>query len=292
KARFVGHQQAASFLADDAEIAVVEVGGKVRGYPIDWITRPHVIANAGDRFGVDDVVMTYCALSHAAIAFAPQVGGRKLDLAVAGQLSNNLMLYDRRSNRLVQQLFGSFGLKPGNGAVMRRHATRIMSYRSYRTLFPGGRVYFNPPSAPFRGLISRSWDRIVRAIMKDVLDKHYDPATDRPYFPIPRFDDRLKPKAFVHAFDIDGDRVAYTTEFLKANGGRIDTVIGGEPTAIVHFTEHGFVDAFRTGGRAVGDIGPNGDTKDGERLERQPMIPEIFWMVWAHYFPDTDLNRL
>lgn len=292
RAHFAGHERAGKYLNGGAEIAVVETDGEVRGYPLDWITRPHVAANRDNPFGASNVVMTYCSLSHSAIAYEPRIGDRTVELSAAGQLSNNLILYDHRSGRLIQQFYGSFGLDQDGAASMPRPATRIMPYRAYQALYPDGRVYFNPPGAPFRGALSKTWDRAVRALMKWILDAHYDRTNDKPWFPtITHFDPRLPPKDFVYAFDIAGDRVAYSKEFLIANGDRVDVTIGGEAVAIVHFPEHGFVDAFKTGGRDLGVIDAMGRTGDGEQLVRQPMFAEVFWMVWAHYYPGTGLNR-
>lgn len=299
RARFVAHGEAAPYLDDGDEVAVLELGGEARGYPLEWITRPHLAANSSDPMGPQGAVMTFCSLSHSAIAFEPRIGGRRLDLAVLGQAHNNLVLYDRVSNRPLQQLRGQFGVFAGAGEAMARHATTVMPYRAYRALYPAGRVYFNPPGAPFRGPLAGLLDRGFRALLKFVLDRHYDPAIAGPWFPtLDRFDDRLKPKTFVYGFDIGGDRVAYTDDFLAANGDRIDTEIGGRAVAIVRFPGHGFVDAFLTGGQQEaeigprGEIGPEGGAGQGVRLARQPMVPAIFWMVWSYYFPDTDLNRV
>ena len=299
RARFVAHGEAGPYLDDGDEVAVLELGGEARGYPLDWITRPHLAANTRDPMGPEGVVMTFCSLSRSAIAFEPRIEGARLDLGVLGQAHNNLVLYDRVSNRPIQQLRGQFGVFRGAGEAMARHATTVMPYGAYRALYPAGRVYFNPPGAPFRGPLARLLDRGFRALLTVILERHYDPATAGPWFPtIGRFDNRLKPKTFVYGFDIGGDRVAYTEDFVAANGDRIDTKIGGRAVAIVRFPDHGFIDAFLTGGQQDVDIGPRGEiglesgAEEGARLARQPMVPRIFWMVWYFHFPDTDVNRI
>lgn len=296
KARFLEQDEVAPYLNERAEVAVVELGGNARAYPTAWIARPHVIANADDPFGAEDSVMTYCGMSHSAIAFAPRIGGQRVDLAVAGQTFNNLLLYDRGSNQVIQQLLGHFDKAGGEDEApqrMPRQPVRIMPYGSFRGLYPRGRVYFNPPWAPFRGLLSKILDKLVRLMVDDVLRRQYDRGNDKPFFPtIPKFDGRLPNKTFVFAFNINGDRVAYTKEFLIARNNRVDVKIGGEDIAIVHFPDLEFVDAFKTRGRKAGGIRTDGITAEGDQLERQVMLPEVFWMVWSYYFQDTALNRL
>lgn len=297
EARFLDQDEVAPYLNERDEVAVVELGGEARAYPTAWSSRPHVIANADDPFGAEDSVMTYCGMSHAAIAYTPRIGGQRIDLAVAGQMFNNLLLYDRGSNQVIQQLLGHFEKDGGEGEAapepMSRQPVRIMPYRSFRNLYPRGRVYFNPPWAPFRGLLSKIFDKLVRLMVEDVLRRQYDRGNDKPFFPtIPKFDGRLPNKTFVYAFDISGDRVAYTKEFLIAQNNRVDVKIGGEDVAIVHFPDLEFVDAFKTGGRKASGIRPDGMTAEGNQLERQCMLPEVFWMVWSYQFQDTALNRM
>ncbi len=293
-ARFVGQDQASPYLGESEEVAVVDLGNEARAYPTQWLSRHHVAANAGEPFGDEDSVMTFCGLTNGAIAFSPEIGGERVELGVGGQQANNLLLYDRRSNRLIQQLYGGFEpFAGGQAEQMPRQPVRLMRYGVYRKLYPQGRVYFNPLWAPFRNPVLRLLDRLGRFIADTAIRNQKDPRSDKPFFPtIPTFDDRLPNKTFVYAFDIADDRVAYTKEFLIEQGNRVEVTIGGEAIVLVHFPDLGFVDAFKAGGRDTAGIGPDGVTAAGETLERQVMIPEIIWMVWANYFRDTALNRL
>ena len=294
-ARFVGQDRAGPYLDESAEVAVVELGGEARAYSTDWISRHHVASNADEPFGDEDSVMTFCGMSHSALAFSPKIGGERVEFGVGGQQANNLLLYDRNKNRLIQQLYGGFEPFTQGQATERmpRQPVRLMPYGAFRTLYPEGRVYFNPFWAPFRNPALRLFDRFGRFIADTAIRHQHDRGNDKPFFPtIPKFDDRLANKTLVYAFDIADDRVAYTKEFLIEQGNRVEVTIGGQAIVLVHFPDLGFVDAFKTGGREAAGIGPDGVTAAGEKLERQVMIPEIFWMVWANYFPNTALNRL
>ena len=281
-------------LSGDQEVAVLDTDAGPCAYPLSWLTRPHVAASPAVLAGGQPVAMTYCSLAHAAMAFEPSIDGCPLDLGVAAQLSNNLVFFDRHSGRLLQQLYGHFGLAATDGApAMPRRAVRLMRFAAFGRLYPAGQVYFNPPGAPRRPLPARLWDRTVRHMMATILERHYDPADPRPYFPtIPLIDPRLPPKTQVYAFDINGDRVAFTRAFMAEKGGRIDTVIGGRQVAIRLFDEFDFVDAFTADGSLPATIDARGIDGDGQPVARQPMIPQVLWMVWAHYFPGTALDRL
>jgi hypothetical protein len=40
----------------------------------------------------------------------------------------------------------------------------------------------------------------------------------------------------------------------------------------------------------VHEVDVHGNTPDG-RLERLPQYPHVFWMVWSHWYPDTDVHK-
>ncbi|HTQ79223.1 MAG TPA: DUF3179 domain-containing (seleno)protein, partial [Thermoanaerobaculia bacterium] len=65
-ARFRPVAEVGSALPDDIPVLALAIGGDARAFPLDWIMRPHI---AGDRVGGEDVVMTYCALSHLGVAY-------------------------------------------------------------------------------------------------------------------------------------------------------------------------------------------------------------------------------
>lgn len=265
-------------VSDEHEVFVVEINGDARAYPLDWIMQPHV---AGDAIGGEDVALTYCSLSHLGMAVTPELGGIKLDLKLLTQLKNNLVLFDAGTNKPIQQIWASF---EGERERMREWPTRIMSFGAYQRLYPDGLVFFNPAYNP--------WNKLVRWMMYTVVGLQH--ARDDPVFPtIDRFDRRLPNKAYVYGVRVGDTKVAFTLDYIKRNGGIVNTEVGGKPLALVYFPDYGFVDAFErtVEGReiTVYEIDPYGDTPHG-KLERAVMAHEVFWFIWNTFYPDTELR--
>ena len=142
-------------LRDSDEVFVVEINGDARAYPLDWIMQPHV---AGDVIGGEPVALTYCSLSHLGMAVEPRLGGQELDLKLLTQLQNNLVMFDTKTNKPIQQIWARF---EGETERMREWPTRIMSFGAFQTLYPEGLVFFNPPYNP--------WNKAVRWMMYSVV---------------------------------------------------------------------------------------------------------------------------
>jgi hypothetical protein len=265
-------------VTDSAEVFVVEINGDARAYPLDWMAQPHV---AGDTIGGQDVAMTYCSLSHLGMAVTPELNDQKLDLKLLTQLQNNLVLYDTRTNKPIQQIWASF---EGEHSRMREWPTRVMTFGAYRALYPNGHVFYNPANNP--------WNKLVRWMVFSVVDLQH--AVEAPVFPtIHEFDTRLPNKTFVYGVRVGDAKTAFTLDYIKRNGGIVNTEVGGKPLVLVYFEDYGFVDAFerRLGGEAVTvtEIDPYGMTPQG-RLERAVMASEVFWFIWSTFYPDTDLT--
>ena len=291
QARFESHEIVGEYLSPDDDIIALEVNGEVRGYPRDWLLRPHTAGSQSDLIGDEHVVVTYCGLSHSALAFSPVIDDRPVDFGVAGQLNNNLVLFDRHTGKPIQQLYGSFGEAPGESERMQQYPTWNLSYAAFRELYPDAKLYFSPWGDGVNSLDSILDRRIGPRMLAAVTEQY---TTDEPAFPtIPDPDPRLHNKEKVYGFDINGDRVAYTKEFIRKSGGQLTVSIGGEDVTIVHDRLHDFVDAFRTTGiLELGTIDPRGLSSEAGKLERQPMVAEVLWMVWAYFYPGTDLNRV
>jgi hypothetical protein len=265
-------------LREDNEVFVVEVNGDARAYPLDWVMQPHV---AGDVIGGETVALTYCSLSHLGMAVEPRLNGQELDLKLLTQLQNNLVMFDTKTNKPIQQIWASFD---GETERMRELPTRIMSFGTFQALYPQGLVFFNPPYSP--------WDKLVRWMMYSVVGLQH--ALDEPVFPtIHEFDSRLPNKAYVYGVNMNGQQVAFTLDAIKAQGNVLNTEVGGEPLALVYFEELGFVDAFhrRIDGRTVTvtDIDPYGNTAQGQ-LQRAVMAHEVFWFIWNTFYPATEVR--
>lgn len=281
-ARFISIEQLRKIpqvqVQDSDEVFVVEINGDARAYPLDWMAQPHV---AGDTIGGEDVALTFCSLSHLGMAVTPKLDEQQLELKLLTQLQNNLVLYDARTNKPIQQIWASF---EGEESRMREWPTRVMTFGAYRALYPAGKVFFNPAYNP--------WNKLVRWMVYSVVGLQH--AIEAPVFPtIHEFDTRLPNKAYVYGVRVGDTKVAFTLDYIERNGGMVNTEVGGKPLVLVYFEDYGFVDAFeRTAGGdviTVTEIDPYGRTPQGQ-LERAVMASEVFWFIWSTFYPDTGLE--
>ncbi|MDH3531569.1 MAG: DUF3179 domain-containing protein [Gammaproteobacteria bacterium] len=281
-ARFISIEQLRKIpqvqVQDSDEVFVVEINGDARAYPLDWMAQPHV---AGDTIGGEEVALTFCSLSHLGMAVTPELNDQQLELKLLTQLQNNLVLYDARTNKPIQQIWASF---EGEQSRMREWPTRVMTFEAYRALYPAGKVFFNPAYNP--------WNKLVRWMVYSVVGLQH--AIEAPVFPtIHEFDTRLPNKAYVYGVRVGDTKVAFTRDYIERNGGMVNTKVDGKPLVLVYFEDYGFVDAFErtVGGEVitVTEIDPYGRTPQGQ-LERAVMASEVFWFIWSTFYPDTDVK--
>ena len=139
-AKFITVAEASDLLDDNADVFVLEINGDARAYPRDWMQVPHI---AGDKVGGQDTVMTYCALSNLPVAFNPSLSGKDTEFRVIAQVNNNLIFSDRNSGELIQQITGTAEYSQ---TKLDEYPVQRMPWRSYKTLYPEGKVYLFEPN--------------------------------------------------------------------------------------------------------------------------------------------------
>lgn len=135
----------ADFLADDARIIVVEVGGEVLGVPLA-VLNFHEIVNT--TIGGEPVAATYCPLCDSATVFKRTVGedddAAVLEFGVSGALYNsNVIMYDRTDRGLWSQLALGAVSGPRAGASLEFLPVRIVSKTQFAMDHPGAPVVSN-----------------------------------------------------------------------------------------------------------------------------------------------------
>ena len=101
---FVTVADATRDMAAEEFVIGLDIDGDVRAYPINVLSR-HEIVN--DVVGGRPVVVTYCPLCFTGIVYDRRVSGETLEFGVSGKLvMNDLVMYDRQSDSLWQQLLG------------------------------------------------------------------------------------------------------------------------------------------------------------------------------------------
>lgn len=126
------------WLADDAPVIVVAVGGESRAYPIEILVW-HEIVN--DNLGGVPVAVTFCPLCNAALVFDRRVDGQVLEFGTTGWLrKSDLLMYDRSSFSWWQQLTGSAIIGAFTGQRLDELPAQIVGFGSFRSRHPEGLV--------------------------------------------------------------------------------------------------------------------------------------------------------
>ena len=291
--RFVSASEATD-MADHEFVIGVSIDGDTRAYSINVLSR-HEIVN--DVVGGVPIAITYCPLCFTGIVYDRRVAGETLEFGVSGKLvMNDLVMYDRQSNSLWQQILGE-------GIDGRYKGTRL-------TLVPA---------------MQTTWAQ-WRAIHPDtlVLDKNggyssdsyagYYSGGDQGVLGGFRSDDRLPAKAFVLGLLVGDEPKAYPFQELVGQPVVHDTV-GGRDLVIVYDDRSGTAVAFdrrvegqlltfEPAGLVEGDLlirdketgsvwsGLSGIAQEGPlagtRLKQLPAFYS-FWFAWSDFYVNSAL---
>lgn len=277
-ATYVSIAEADNVLADSDTIYVVEINNDVRGYPQDHMELPHV---AGGTIGGEDVVMTYCGLSALPVAISPDIGtGEETDFRVMAQVNNNLILRDVNSGELFQQITATTEFSDAPATVF---PITMMKWSSFKELYPESEVFIYG--------FDRLLDPVFRWLFGATLKIQYDRDKGAAFPTVSLDDERLNGKELVWGYDAGGAQTAITHAFAQANP-LYKFEFGGEKLVLVYDSTHDIVTLFsrEKDGQEVDfeTIDFRGQTET-VRLDQLPLHNGIFWMVWTHWFPDTEL---
>lgn len=131
---FVTPAQAASWLHPREPVAVVEVAGEAKAYPLQVLTW-HEIVN--DAVGGVPVALTFCPLCNSTITFDRRVDGQVLEFGVSGLLRrSNLLMFDRQTESWWQQLTGEAVVGRFAGAELAVVPSSIVAFEDFRERWP------------------------------------------------------------------------------------------------------------------------------------------------------------
>lgn len=116
--------------------------------------------------------MTFCALSNLPVVYDERLGRQDTQLGILAQTHNNLVLYDESSGELIQQITGEteFGAAP-----MKTHANQMMTWRTFKNIYPHGEV--------FEYKFDRWLDHLLLSIFEDGLKNNLIPTEDHCFLP-------------------------------------------------------------------------------------------------------------
>ena len=296
---FVSVEEATRHVRSNESVIVYEIDGIARAHPDAQVLRPHVAS--GEPINDQDVVMTYCGLTNLGMAYVPEVDGERLELAPMTQLENNLVLFDAKSGEPIQQLWGQkeSDVVKGNDSRMQEFPTFRMPFEKFAAAYPDGEVFINDYLVEDmrKGFLENPALYVYDRGMEVIFDVAVDLQKNReaPVFPtIDHYDERLPNKALIWGFDIHGDYVAYTEEFVRANGNVLNAIVGGESVVIAYDDEYESLGVYyNPTGEEIRSIDFFGATGSGAVLPRvETLKAGAYWVIWANFFPNTDLNRV
>jgi hypothetical protein len=136
--KFETVDQASEWLAGREPVALLELGGEARAYPLRILTW-HEIVN--DEVAGEPVAVTFCPLCNSAAGFRRTVGGQVLRFGTSGLLRNSdLVMWDRQTESLWQQITGEAIVGQLTGSRLSFIPVSIVPWEEFRSKFPGGKV--------------------------------------------------------------------------------------------------------------------------------------------------------
>ena len=241
--------QALNFLDPDDLVISVSQGGETRAYPTRILDR-HEIVN--DLFGTIPIAITYCPLCGSGLAFIRRVDGEQTEFGVSGLLHNNdLIMYDRKTESIWQQITGRSMAGPERGAVLEAIPVSMAGWSDWLAANPAGKVLAPPLGA----------DQYKKNAYGDYAN------SDRLLFPVTAQDARLHVKKVIYGVEIDGASIAVDSDWL-VNIGSWEYEVEGR----------------------IFKLSVNGEGGVSGSLEGQPLpVHRMFWFAWYSFHPDTSL---
>lgn len=237
---------------------LVVVGEEAHFYPfaiLNW----HEVVN--DTVGGSAVTVSYCPLCASAVVYERTTSRGEDTFGVSGLLyESNLLLYDRNTLSLWDQIRGEAVVGPLAGERLKRVKSDIVALSTVKEFWPEAKVLSTETG-------------YVRQYELDPYEG-YD-AVETTYFPVGTVDDRISGKERVYGIVVDGMAKAYTVDAIREEK-RIQEVIGGVPVLVQYDEKTDRVRFTR--------FFPD----DAEKKEE--VLPvHAFWFAWVAQYPETDL---
>jgi len=214
---FVSVEAAGDWVAPEEPVILLEHEGTPRAYPLQILTH-HEIVN--DRIAGTPVAVTFCPLCYSALVFKRTLDGAPVEFGVSGLLRNSdLVMYDRKTETLWQQLTGTGIVGDLTGQTLEQRPSQIVSFRQFGKAHPDGEVLSRDTG------YNRPYSRNPYAGYDDIDNKPF--AYDGPT------DDRLPPMAKVVAVTIGDTYKAFphrTTEEERV----IHDAVADRPLVVFH----------------------------------------------------------
>ncbi len=244
----------ADFLGEDELIMGVNINGEQRAYPAR-IMDYHEIVN--DTIAGQPIAVTWCPLCGSGVAFDPRIDGEIAEFGVAGVLhDSDLVMYDRTTNSLWQQITGQAIMGPRMGDRLKVLPMAMTDWKTWRQAHPNTLVLSTDTGTDRDYGDSRRYDQ-------------YDQA-DRLAFPVSQRDLTIHPKSVVFGFEIGQYKLAVFESRLEQDQP-IEYKLGEKSLRIEQLPD-----------ASVQATDEAGNTYSSMRL---------FWFAWYNFHPETERVR-
>ena len=238
------------YLREDDLVLTLTHNGVTRAYP-PRILDHHEIVN--DMFGTDPVAVSYCPLCGSGLAFDRRQNGQVLDFGVSALLHNSdLVMYDRQTESLWQQITGVAFAGKSRGGQLRSLPLSMVTWEAWRQQYPNSEVL------TVDGIQT---DRYLKDAYADYAE------SERLYMPVSSTDARLHPKRVIYGMEIGDRALAVDAEYLAGKGSWSNEYEGQK---------------LVLGLEAAGEVEA---TLDGEAIT----IHRMYWFAWYSFHPTTAL---
>jgi hypothetical protein len=238
---------------DDTVVDALTIDGKPRAYP-RMITVWHEIVN--ETSGGKPIAITYCPLTGSTVVFSAELAdGTPTTFGTSGMLYNsNLVMYDRATNSMWPQLFGTAVRGGRKGERLREIGGAVTTtFGRWKARFPQGMVLSTDTGH-------------VRAYGASPYGD-YDTSSGV-MFPVRHHDERFHPKKVVVGVRHEGAALAIPkAEFAQRREANVE--VGGRALVAQYDTE---LDAVRV-------------------VDRRTLEPvsayDVMWFAWYAFNPKT-----
>jgi hypothetical protein len=249
---FVSVSEADEWIEDREPVVSLEIGGRVRAYPLQILTW-HEIVN--DELSGTPVAVTFCPLCYAAIVFErPEQGGRHLTFGTTGNLRHSdLVMWDRQTESWWQQFSGEAVVGSLMGMKLTSIPAPLVSWGEFRDRYPEAEVlsretgYARPYGQnPYVG---------------------YDDASEPPWLYDGPVDETLRPMERVIGIEVGETVAAYRLDDVR-KAKFIQTELDGTPVGIF-WTKHAAsaLDRKEIGdSKRIGSVGVYATELDGATM--------------------------
>lgn len=136
--KFIPIDNAKKWLDPQEPVMVVNINEEVRAYPIQILIW-HEIVN--DVVRNKPILVSYCPLCNSAIVFDREVNGETFEFGTSGLLvHSDLVMYDRTTETLWQQLTGEAIVGDLVGEQLTMISSSLISFQDFATAHPDGMV--------------------------------------------------------------------------------------------------------------------------------------------------------